>query len=110
MNWLLLSHEVLCVILALCIFSRSVRSSDEVLIIIRLAFWAMWTATLMGIIAPLVWGYVPHPVEVAMLSGFTMVQYSTSVHWTGGVPSQFLRKKFRPTRRQSDLSFAQTTN
>lgn len=104
MNWLLLAHEVLCLALIVCVFGRSVQSTDEVLLSIRLSFWLLWTSALMGMAAPLVWCYEPHLVEVVMLAGYTAVQLSTSIHWRGGVPRQYLRPECRPHRRKADFA------
>lgn len=102
MNWLLLAHVVLCITLLACIFARSVPSTDKVLVSIRLAFWLLWTATCLGLAAPIIWHYEPHPVEVLMLAGYTAVQLATSIHWEAGVPRAYLKARYKISRRASD--------
>ena len=63
----------------------------------------LWTATCLGLAAPLVWHYDPHPVEVLMLAGYTAVQLATSLHWEEGVPRAYLKAKYRLSRRATDM-------
>jgi len=109
MNWLLVAHEALCFTLIVCVFFRSVQSTSEVLIGIRLSFQLLWTSACLGMAAPLVWGYDPHFVEVLMLAGYTSVQLTTSLHWGHGVPRQFLKPECRPKRRKADFSDSYNT-
>lgn len=106
MTGLLIAHELLCMVLIICIFGRSVRSTDQVLIGIRISFTLLWTAACIAMAAPVVWCYEPQLVDVILLGAFTLVQVTTSLHWDEGVPRQYLREEYRPQRRTTDRKTA----
>lgn len=97
----LIAHEVLCVALFYTVFCRSVSTDDRVKTDVRFAFFILGAVACMGLVAPIAWGFEPHPFALALLTAVVLVQVITAHHWAHGVPDQFMRSQFRARRRRS---------
>lgn len=97
----LIAHEVLCVALFYTVFCRSVSTNDTVKADVRFAFFVLGVTACMGMVAPIAWGFEPHPFALALLAAVVLVQVITAHHWAHGVPDQFMRSQFRARRRRS---------
>lgn len=106
MNALVLAHELLCVTLFYTVFCRAVSTDEKVKVDVRFAFFVLGVVACMGMVAPIAWGYEPHPFALALLAAVVIVQVITAHHWAHGVPEQFVKTQFRGQRRRraSDLA------
>ena len=86
-----LSHEVLCGTLFYSVFFRAVRSSCNVSLDVRFAFFVLGIVACIGMAAPLAWGFVPCAFELSLLAAIVAVQIVTARHWATAVPSRFCR-------------------
>ena len=103
MNALVLAHELLCITLFYTVFCRSVSTDEKVKVDVRFAFFVLGVVACMGMVAPVAWGYEPHPFALALLAAVVIVQVITAHHWAHGVPEKFIKPEHRPTmRRASD--------
>ena len=102
MNWLLFLHEACCLVLLYGVFCRSAKSSREVFITVRLAFWLLGISVCAAIVSPLAWFIYPTLPQLGLEIAFTAVQLACSVHWRDGAPWRFLEPEYRPKRRQTD--------
>lgn len=93
-------HELLCAALFYTVFCRAVKSSADVKTDVRLAFFALGSAALMGMAAPLAWEHQPSGFDLALLASIVLVQILTAHHWRDGVPEQFLHPQRRPRNRR----------
>lgn len=96
-----LIHWALCSVLFWSVFCRSVKADKRVRLSVRFAFMCLGLATCMGMAAPLVWAYEPHPVALGMLASFAVVQVVTAVLWADGPPTPFIKHSFRNRRRRA---------
>ncbi len=103
-------HEALCAVLFWSVFCRSVKSDKRVRLSVRFAFMCLGLAACLGMAAPVVWAYQPHPVALAMLAAFAIVQVVTAALWVDGPPAPFIKFRFRNRRRRAsdDLPMVQT--
>jgi len=88
---LILIHEALCGLLLWTVFCRSVQCSRKVLLDVRLAFWLLGLIACLGLVAPLVWGFIPDLFSIALVAAITVVQFVTAQHWAQGVPKHFMK-------------------
>ena len=95
------AHEILCIALFYTVFCRSVSTDDRVKADVRFAFFVLGVTACMGMVAPIAWGFEPHPFALALLAAVVLVQVITAHHWAHGVPDQFMRPQFRARRRRS---------
>ena len=93
-------HELLCAALFYTVFCRAVKSNADVKTDVRLAFFALGSAAIMGMVAPLAWGHQPSIFDLALLSSVVLVQILTAHHWRDGVPEHFLHPQRRPRNRR----------
>jgi hypothetical protein len=96
----ILIHEALCFALFYTVFCRAVRSNDKVKTDVRIAFFFLGAAAIMGMVAPLVWAHNPKPWDLGLLAAVVFVQAITAKHWSGGVPELFLQEHHRPRNRR----------
>ena len=89
-------HTLLCVALLLTVLVRLFRTDDQTFEAVRLAFWLLAVAAIIGLLAP--WAhkmfpwfgrFKPHASTLLMEAGIVAVQLVTAKHWRTCVPSQF---------------------
>jgi len=97
----ILAHETLCAALFYSAFFRAVRSSVKVAIDVRLAFFGMGVVSCIGLVAPLVWEFVPSVFDLLLLAAIVIVQLVTARHWATSVPPHFCRPDHE--RRSTDM-------
>ena len=102
-DFLLIAHEILSVMLFMTVFIRSVPCSSRVRLDIRFAFFVLGLAACAGMAAPLAWGFVPSVFSVLLLASVVLVELVTTRYWQGGVPAAFFKPEFRPLRRSTDF-------
>lgn len=98
----LIYHELLCAVLIYTVFCRAVKTDERVRLDVRFAFFVLGMASCLGMAAPLVWGVLPSPISLVMLTAFVAVQVTTARHWKHGVPGCFYKPCSVPRRRASD--------
>lgn len=101
MTSLVLAHELLCVTLFYTVFCRSVSTDEKVNVDVRFAFFVLGVVACMGMVAPIAWGYEPHPFALGLLAAVVLVQVITAHHWANGVPEHFVKTEFRVRRRRA---------
>lgn len=102
-DFMLLVHEILCVVLFGTVFRRLVVCSCIVRADVRLAFFVLGVVACAGIVAPISFSFVPNPFSVALLIAVCLVEIVTAHHWRSGVPEQLLKPGHVPRmRRESD--------
>lgn len=101
MTFTFVVHESLCIALFYTVFCRAVSTDYTVKADVRLAFVVLGMVACMGMVAPIAWGYDPHPFSLALLGAVVLVQVITAHHWVHGVPEQFMKTGFRPKRRRA---------
>lgn len=89
MSSALLIHEGLCLALFFTVFCRSVKSDQTTRLAIRLSFLLLGAVSLLGVVAPLIWGWEPTVFSSLLMVAFTVVQTVTGSLWSQGVPDQF---------------------
>lgn len=99
-------HLLLCAALFFTCFCRAVRSDCRVDVGVRVAFNALGAVACWGMAAPLT-GWQPDAWSLAILAAIVYTQWITARHWSHGVPEQFIRPGYRPTRRRA-TDFAHT--
>lgn len=101
-DFMLLAHELLCLVLIFTVFCRAVRMDSTVRIDVRLAFFLLGAVACLGMPAPWVWGFQASAFSLFLLGGIALVQIVTSRYWRRGVPLSFYRPDCMPRRRASD--------
>lgn len=86
---MMLVHEVFATILLYTCFCRAVKMDVSTALAIRLAFWGLGMAATVSIFAPIVWGWTPDSVSLALLISITTLQTVTSTYWRNEIPPQF---------------------
>ena len=84
-------HIACCAALFWSVFCRSVMLNGNAKLDVRFAFYMLGCAALMGLAAPLAWGFVPTGYTLTLLGAVALVQLTTAKHWTGGVPPDFVK-------------------
>ena len=84
-------HIACCAALFWSVFCRSVMLNGNAKLDVRFAFYMLGCAALMGLAAPLAWGFVPTGYTLTLLGAVALVQLTTAKHWTGGVPADFVK-------------------
>lgn len=92
-------HVLLCLALFWGCFVRAVRADTRVLLQIRLAFNLLASASLAGLVVPLL-GYQPTLWSVCMLAAIAYTQHITTHHWEAGPPDRFLHPSARKHHRR----------
>lgn len=98
-----LGWYALCLALLWAVFGRSVRTDQTTRLSVRLVMWLVGVAALTGLTAPF-YGWDPDPVSTLMLSPLVVMQYVMSAHWRYGVPTQFVKQKYRSGNRRKEDS------
>lgn len=101
-DFILLAHELLCVILIFTVFCRAVRMDHTVRLDVRLAFFLLGVVACIGVPAPLIWGFEPNAFTLLLVGVVALVQTVTSRYWKNGVPLSFYRPEHMPRRRSTD--------
>lgn len=104
------AHEVLCIALFYTVFCRSVSTDDRAKADVRFAFFILGAVACMGMVAPIAWGFEPHPFALALLAAVVLVQIITAHNWAHGVPEQFVKTEFRTTRRRRAYDYMDNTH
>ena len=84
-------HIACCAALFWSVFCRSVILNGNARLDVRFAFYMLGCAALMGIVAPMVWGFVPTGYTIMLVASVSYVQLTTAKHWRGGVPPDFVK-------------------
>ena len=84
-------HIACCAALFWSVFCRTVMINESVRLDVRFAFYLVGCAALLGIIAPLAWGFVPTGYTLMLVTSVAYLQITTSKHWRGGVPPDFVK-------------------
>jgi hypothetical protein len=80
-----------CALLAYAGFCRLVHMDQATMWPIRLVFWALTVAAMVGFCAVLIWGHRPIWPSAGLAAAMAAVQLATSRSWTSGVPQPYRR-------------------
>lgn len=106
-NLQILLHVALCAALAWSVFDRAVLMSTDVEADVRAVFCGLGVVALAGLLAPLVFGYVPDVFVLSLEAAIFFVQRITDRYWHAGVPDRFYKPGHAPrTRRATDMEAA----
>lgn len=83
-------HELLSIALFYTCFCRAVKTNKTVKKDVLAAFWLLGCVACVAMFAPLVFGWRPDLMSVALLAGINIVQIVTSAHWKDGIPKEFI--------------------
>lgn len=84
-------HIACCAALFWSVFCRTVLIDARVRLDVRFAFYLVGCAALLGIVAPLAWGFVPTGYTLMLVASVAYLQITTAKHWHGGVPPDFVK-------------------
>lgn len=103
--FLLVAHVVLSGALFYAAFCRAVRSDYRLRCDVRVAFYMLGVTSIMSLVAPVVWAYVPSWTSVSLMFAVVAVQWSTARDWAHDTPEKFIKPEFRQyNRRATDKS------
>lgn len=86
MDWLSLLYEVAAVVVVYTSFCRLSRTTHRTLLSVRFAIWSLGTSVAVSVWAPVLWGWRPDLVHVAVVVSIAIAQVATARQWKGGVP------------------------
>jgi hypothetical protein len=86
MTWVFLTA---CLLLAYAGFCRLTRTDKRTLVEVRIAFYALTVAAILGAAAVLVWGYAPGWPSALLASAMASVLAASSRIWREGVPEPY---------------------
>lgn len=94
-------HTALCLALMWTCWCRQARSNSQTIEAVRMAFWLMFMAAMVLLVAPMghkLWPdtwprYRIQWPDLAMLASAVLVQFVTARHWHRGVPAAFQTKQ-----------------
>ena len=106
------THLVLCALLLGTVLFRMFRTNEETFEAVRLAFWLLAVAAIVGLLAPWAHHLFPwagrlrlHWSTLLLEAGIVAVQFVTAKHWQYTVPNQFQRpfvdSQFAPSQYDS---------
>lgn len=83
-------HEILSIALFYTCFCRAVKTTHKVRKDVLAAFWLLGVVSCIAMFSPLVFGWTPDAMSLALLASVLIVQVVTASHWRDGIPKDFL--------------------
>lgn len=87
----LIVHLISAVVVTYACFCRLTKTTKETLTSVRFGFWALASVASTSLVAPLLWGWQPDLMHVAIFAALAVSQISTRHQWQHGVPEWFQR-------------------